>query len=209
MLIIERGREVHAGTEPEGICIQHWLVRAHEMICSAEIAGRSFCRGLIEPGHIMGAGCNGLGCEARDVGCGCGSVVLVVDHVGLGVVFLFWNDVSGDLELLRVSLTKLVVVFLERRRIVGCCDPRTPGAHGRAPRLLLVCWVGLGHADCGRGGLAEAPGLREQLGATFDGRGHGALEAEAGGFGVRWGGDVRGWSSLELGRGDTVGAFPL
>lgn len=85
----------------------------------------------------------------------------------------------------RVSLTKLIVMFLERRRVI--CRGHALSAMAPRLRIRRLC---LGHANCRRRGLiVESSRLRKQLWPSAPLRldaywRHATLEPKAGGLGV-------------------------
>lgn len=105
LFVAKGGLEVHAGTEPERIGIQHGLIVAQDMIGGGGrgVVGAIRAVGpfssmrvvLIETmlSHRMGARSHGSRVVvAGDIGRGPDSrLMLVIDHVCLGIIFLFYG----------------------------------------------------------------------------------------------------------------------
>jgi hypothetical protein len=89
LFVIEWRREVHTGTQPEWICVQHGLILSHELIGTAIVSGRSIRRWIVSR-HVVRTRGHRLRCEARDIRGIHRAIVIIVNEIGLCVVLLFW-----------------------------------------------------------------------------------------------------------------------
>lgn len=89
LLVVEGSGEVHAGAESERIRIEHWLILAQQLVVVAESPGSVAARGIKARDALRARGYRLWG---KPVGGIDGPIVVLVDQVGLCIVFLFWQS---------------------------------------------------------------------------------------------------------------------
>ena len=101
LLVTERSLEMHARTQSKWIGIQHRFIVPHEVVRIVIGAIGSLCRMLgvlveIMSPHGVRARRHRRGIVvAGDVGRGThGGIMLLVNHVGLGIILLFYADIN-------------------------------------------------------------------------------------------------------------------